>query len=167
MPLTTAYLALGSNVGERFEQLRSALRLLAEAEVTIVAASPVYQNRAIGMGDADPFLNAVVEVQTELEAEALLDVCLAVENKLGRVRTGGWSPRTIDVDVLIFGDANIETERLHLPHPRIAERDFVLQPLSDITPDLQVNGRTTQALLAALPVVELESYAGALLASDS
>lgn len=167
MPLTTAYLALGSNVGERLEQMRSALELLGAEGVTIAAASPVYQNRAIGMGDADPFLNAVVEVQTELDAEALLDVCLVVENKLGRVRTGGWSPRTIDVDVLIFGETSIETERLHLPHPRIAERDFVLQPLSDIAPDLQVNGRTIRALLAALPLVELESYAGVLLTSNS
>ena len=163
MPLTTAYLALGSNVGERLEQMRSALDLLNVEGMAIIAASPVYQNRAIGMGDADPFLNAVVEVQTELEAEALLDVCLAVENKLGRVRTGGWSPRTIDVDVLIFGETRVETERLQLPHPRIAERDFVLQPLADIAPELLIDGRTVQALLAALPLVELESYAGVLM----
>lgn len=166
MPLTTAYLALGSNVGERLEQMRSALDLLNVEGVAIIAASPVYQNRAIGMGDADPFLNAVVEVQTNLEAEALLDVCLAVENKLGRVRTGGWSPRTIDVDVLIFGETRVETERLQLPHPRIAERDFVLQPLADIAPELLIDGRKVGALLAALPVVELESYAGVLMISE-
>jgi 2-amino-4-hydroxy-6-hydroxymethyldihydropteridine diphosphokinase len=156
MSLTTAYLALGSNLGERLEQMRTALKLLRAEGVTIVAASPVYQNRAIGMGDADPFLNAVVEVQTELEPEALLDVCLAVENQLGRVRTGGWSPRTIDIDVLIYGEAKVETERLHLPHPRIAERDFVLKPLVDIQPDLQLFGRAVRDLLDALPVVELE-----------
>ena len=167
MPLTTAYLALGSNVGERLEQMRSALQLLEVEGVAIVAASPVYQNRAIGMGDADPFLNAVVEVQTELEAETLLDACLAVENKLGRVRTGGWSPRTIDIDVLIFGDTSIKTERLHLPHPRIAERDFVLKPLADIAPNLKVNGCTSQALLAGLPLLELELCSGALLTSGN
>ena len=128
----------------------------------IVTASPVYQNRAIGMGDADPFLNAVVEVQTELGPEALLDVCLAVENKLGRVRTGGWSPRTIDIDVLIFGQTDIDTERLQLPHPRIAERDFVLRPLADIAPELQLLGQPTKTLLDKLALVELERVAGSL-----
>ena len=162
MPLTTAYLALGSNVGERLEQMRSALKLLGAEGVAIVAASPVYQNRAIGMGDADPFLNAVVEVQTELGPEALLDVCLAVENKLGRVRTGGWSPRTIDIDVLIFGQTDIDTERLQLPHPRIVERDFVLRPLADIAPELQLLGQPTKTLLDKLPLVELERVAGSL-----
>jgi 2-amino-4-hydroxy-6-hydroxymethyldihydropteridine diphosphokinase len=162
MPLTTAYLALGSNVGERLEQMRSALKLLGAAGVTIVTESPVYQNRAIGMGEADPFLNAVVEVQTELGPEGLLDVCLAVENKLGRVRTGGWSPRTIDIDVLIFGRTDIDTERLQLPHPRIAERDFVLRPLVDIAPELQLLGQPTKTLLDKLPLVELERVEGSL-----
>jgi 2-amino-4-hydroxy-6-hydroxymethyldihydropteridine diphosphokinase len=162
MPLTTAYLALGSYVGERLEQMRSALQLLEAAAVVIVNASPVYQNRAIGMGDADPFLNAVVEVQTTLEAEALLDVCLATENKLGRVRTGGWSPRTIDIDVLIFGQTSVATERLHLPHPRIAERDFVLQPLADIAPDVELFGQSVQTLLEKLPIIELERVTDSL-----
>ena len=162
MPLTTAYLALGSNVGERLEQMRFALKLLGAEGVAIVTASPVYQNRAIGMGDADPFLNAVVEVQTELGPEALLDVCLAVENKLGRVRTGGWSPRTIDIDVLIFGQTDIDTERLQLPHPRIAERDFVLRPLVDIAPELQLLGQPTKTLLDKLALVELERVEGSL-----
>jgi 2-amino-4-hydroxy-6-hydroxymethyldihydropteridine diphosphokinase len=162
VPLTTAYLALGSNVGERLEQMRSTLKLLGAEGVVIVTASPVYQNRAIGMGDADPFLNAVVEVQTELGPEALLDVCLAVENKLGRVRTGGWSPRTIDIDVLIFGQTDIDTERLQLPHPRIAERDFVLRPLVDIAPELQLLGQPTKTLLDKLPLVELERVEGSL-----
>jgi len=158
MPLTTAYLALGSNLGERLQQMRSALKLLEADGVAIVAESPVYQNRAIGMGDATPFLNAAVEVQTKLGPEALLDVCLAVENKLGRVRTGGWSSRTIDVDILIYAEARIESERLQLPHPRIAERDFVLQPLADIALNLLIEGRTVGQLLDALPVVELELY---------
>ncbi|MBT4756868.1 MAG: 2-amino-4-hydroxy-6-hydroxymethyldihydropteridine diphosphokinase [Opitutae bacterium] len=162
MPLTMAYLALGSNLGERLEQMRSALKLLGAEGVVIVTASPVYQNRAIGMGDADPFLNAVVEVQTELGPEALLDVCLAVENKLGRVRTGGWSPRTIDIDVLIFGQTDIDTERLQLPHPRIAERDFVLRPLADIAPELQLLGQPTKTLLDKLALVELERVEGSL-----
>lgn len=167
MPLITAYLALGSNLGERLEQMRCALQLLEAEGIVIVNASPVYQNRAIGMGDADPFLNAVIEVQTELGAEALLDVCLAVENKLGRVRTGGWSPRTIDIDVLIYGEEQVKTERLHVPHPRIAERDFVLQPLADLAPSLNLFGQSVQDLLDQLPVVELQLCDAVLLTSNS
>lgn len=164
MPLTTAYLALGSNVGERLEQMRAAVRLLdAASDVSVLRASPVYENRAIGMGDADPFLNAVVEVSTARSAEALLDVCLLVENQLGRVRASGWTPRTIDVDVLVYGDSEVDTPRLNLPHPRIAQRDFVLQPLCDLDPDLKIVGHTVRALLQALPTVELQRAAGCLL----
>jgi 2-amino-4-hydroxy-6-hydroxymethyldihydropteridine diphosphokinase len=156
MPVTMAYLALGSNLGARLDQMRSALEQLEQAGVAVVKASPVYQNRAIGMGDADPFLNAVVAVQTELAAEELLDLCLVIENKLGRVRTSGWASRTIDIDVLIFGETTIESGRLHLPHPRIVERDFVLQPLADIAPDLLLLGQPVQVLLEQLPLIELE-----------
>ena len=162
MPLATAYLALGSNLGQRLEQMRSALRLLEAGGVRVRAVSHVYQNRAIGMVDADPFLNAVVQVETTLEPELLLDLCLKVETQLGRVRTAGWSPRTIDIDVLVYGEAHVETERLQLPHPRIAERDFVLQPLVDIQPDLKLFGRTVRELLEALPVVELEQVSEVL-----
>lgn len=162
MSLATAYLALGSNLGQRLEQMRSALRLLEAGGVRVRAVSHVYQNRAIGMVDADPFLNAVVQVETTLEPELLLDLCLKVETQLGRVRTAGWSPRTIDIDVLIYGEAHVETERLQVPHPRIAERDFVLQPLVDIQPDLKLFGRTVRELLEALPVVELEQVSEVL-----
>jgi 2-amino-4-hydroxy-6-hydroxymethyldihydropteridine diphosphokinase len=142
--------------------MRSALRLLEAGGVRVRAVSHVYQNRAIGMVDADPFLNAVVQVETTLEPELLLDLCLKVETQLGRVRTAGWSPRTIDIDVLIYGEAHVETERLQVPHPRIAERDFVLQPLVDIQPDLKLFGRTVRELLEALPVVELEQVSEVL-----
>jgi 2-amino-4-hydroxy-6-hydroxymethyldihydropteridine diphosphokinase len=162
MPLTTAYLALGSNLGDRLAQMRSALELLEAEGVRVGKTSPVYQNRAIGMGDAEPFLNAVVEVRTELAAEALLDVCLAVENRLGRVRSGGWAPRTIDVDILLFGEASVATERLNLPHPRIAARDFVLQPLSDLNPALELFGQSVRDWLQRLPLIELEACAASL-----
>ena len=162
MPLTTAYVALGSNLGDRLSRMREALRLLKADGVIVTQTSRVYENRAIGMGDAGPFLNAVIEVQTELEAESFLDLCLSVETQLGRVRTGGWSPRTIDVDLLLFGESRVETERLSLPHPRIAERDFVLQPLCDINPELKVSAQRVKVLLERLPVVDLEPYAGAL-----
>lgn len=163
MPLITAYLALGSNLGDRMNQMRSALEIMeAEGEVEVIQASPVYQNRAIGMGDADPFLNAVVAVKTSLAPEALLDLCLSTETKLGRVRTGGWSPRTIDIDMLLYGEMTLDTERLRLPHPEMAKRDFVVQPLLDIAPDLIINGQRLQAIKSALPIFDLEAIGEAL-----
>lgn len=163
MPITTAYLALGSNLGDRLGQMRDALRLLeADYGIRILRSSAVYQNRAIGMEDAADFLNAVVSVETDLAPEALLDACLAVETKLGRVRSGVWAPRTIDLDVLAYGDRVIETDRLQLPHPRIAERDFVAQPLLEVAPDLVVFGRSIVEVVAGLPLIDLELWPDAL-----
>ena len=163
MSLTTAYLALGSNLGQRLEQLRSALQLLENKGIATLAVSPVYENRAIGMVDAGPFLNAVVKVQTVLEPEALLEACLAVELDLGRIRSNKWAPRTIDIDLLAYGKLKLETKNLRLPHPRIVERDFVLQPFADIAPELELHGRPVQEWLSKLPVVELKRIADGLI----
>ncbi|HAV14701.1 MAG TPA: 2-amino-4-hydroxy-6-hydroxymethyldihydropteridine diphosphokinase [Opitutae bacterium] len=158
MPI--AYLALGSNLGDRIGQMREALSLLeADASLSVFACSSVYQNRAIGMGEADDFLNAVVAVQTELLPLELLDACLSVENELGRVRTDEWAPRTIDLDVLAYEDVVMNGERLHLPHPRIAERDFVAVPLSEVAPSLVVFDKPIKEIVADLPSVDLEFWA--------
>jgi 2-amino-4-hydroxy-6-hydroxymethyldihydropteridine diphosphokinase len=152
--------AFGSNVGDRLGQMRAALDLLTkDGNTRCVKTSPVYANRAIGMGEAEPFLNAVVEVETTLEAEALLETCHAVEAALGRVRGSGWMPRTIDLDILLYGTEERQGAHLELPHPRIAERDFVAQPLLDLAPDLRIQGRGIRAIVAALPAFELELYA--------
>ena len=155
MPLATVYIALGSNVGQRLEQMRLARELLKSEGVVILATSPVYENRAIGMGNADPFLNAVIKVQTGLEPEDLLEVCFSVEIKLGRVRKSVLSSRTIDLDILLYGELFLETDHLSLPHPRIAERDFVLKPLLDIAPDLMLHGQSIRSLFDKLSNVEL------------
>ena len=148
MPLTTAYLALGGNIGDRLATMRHALRELeGEGGLLVTRVSGAYANRAIGMGEAAPFLNAVAEVKTSLGAEVLLDRCLAAETRLGRERTGVWAPRTIDIDLLLYGGASVETERLTVPHPRMAERDFVLRPLLDLAPDLEIGGRSVRSLL--------------------
>ncbi|ADE55413.1 2-amino-4-hydroxy-6-hydroxymethyldihydropteridine diphosphokinase [Coraliomargarita akajimensis] len=162
--MNLAYLALGSNQGDRLEQMRRALDLLANDErLTVEASSPIYQNRAIGMGDAADFLNAVVRIETSLEPEALLNRCLFVENKLGRVRTGVWGPRTIDLDVLIYESVVLSTERLQLPHPRILERDFVAKPLFDLDSELFVLGRSIRSVLNEMPSIDLEPYSESLL----
>lgn len=156
MPVVRAFLALGSNLGDRLAQMQSALERLVGDELAVVNVSPVYENRAVGMGeDADDFLNAIAEVETSLEPLQLLDRCLEVEQRLGRVRTGEWAPRTIDLDIIAYGDAEIVSERLHLPHPRIAERDFVVHPLNAIAPDLIIAGQRVSEMAADLSKNEL------------
>lgn len=163
MPLTRAFVAFGSNMGDRLETMRAAIRLMTEEGRTrCLSTSPVYENRAVGMGEAEPFLNAVVEFETALDAQALLKMCLSVEEKLGRERTGSWKPRTIDLDILLFGAESREEADLVLPHPRIAERDFVAQPLMDLAPDLEIEGRSIREIVANLPEFELVLYAAQL-----
>jgi 2-amino-4-hydroxy-6-hydroxymethyldihydropteridine diphosphokinase len=103
----------------------------------------------------DDFLNAMAEVATSLTPLELLDRCLDVESQLGRIRTGKWAPPTIDLDVIASGQVEMESERLRLPHPRIAERDFVVHPLNAIAPELQIRGRRVADLAATVSLDEL------------
>lgn len=155
MPLTTAFLGLGSNMGDRLAHLRAALHALeARGAVLVVRSSRAYVNRAVGMGEAGDFLNAVVEVKTGRSPEALLEACLEVEGALGRVRgnNAGWMPRTIDIDLLAYGGESRSTDRLCLPHPRIAERDFVVGPLLDLDPQLKFSGRSVRSMAGDLSI---------------
>ena len=175
MPLTRAFVAFGSNVGDRLGTMQAALRHLTEdGQMRCLKTSPVYENRAVGMGEAAPFLNAVVEFETVLDAEALLEACLSVEAMLGRERAmlgrkqaASWKPRIIDLDVLLFGVEERQHAQLVLPHPRITERDFVAQPLLDIAPDLEIGGCGIAAIVAALPEFELVHYAAQLEAQSA
>jgi 2-amino-4-hydroxy-6-hydroxymethyldihydropteridine diphosphokinase len=131
------FLGLGSNVGDREAALRDARAALARS-VEVVASSSAYETAPQGeVLDQPDFLNACVEIATDLEPEALLDVCKAVEAELGR-RPGGvrHGPRPIDVDLLLLGDVELETERLTLPHAEVTARRFVLEPLLEIDPEL-------------------------------
>lgn len=159
MPL--AYIGLGSNLGDRMGQMRQALELLQQTDdLRVLRTSPVYQNRAVGMGKgANDFLNAVAEVNSTLPALELLEVCLGVERQLGRARSReGWTPRTIDLDLLFYEGATIQEERLVLPHPRIAERDFVAVPLADLAPELEIDSRRARVIVQSLPQNELTLY---------
>ena len=156
MPLVRAYIALGSNLGDRLRQMQSALKALAaDNQLKVLQITPVYENRAICMGEADDFLNAMAEVETSMAPLALLDFCLKVESELGRVRTKEWAPRTIDLDIIAYGDEVIEHERLQVPHPRIAERDFVVHPLCAIAPNVEIRGQRVAHMAAALPMDSL------------
>lgn len=138
--MVKAYLGLGSNLGDRHSYLVEALSMLG-SNMEITNQSPVYETEPWGVEDQDPFLNLVVEVQTDLEANELLELCLQIELSLERVREKKWGPRTVDIDILLYGTEEIATTNLQVPHPYLLERDFVVIPLADIAPRLQLQGK--------------------------
>jgi len=147
---TRAVLALGSNLGERNETLSEAVADLVDVpEVRLVAVSPVIQTKPVGGPEGQPdFLNMVMTVETSLLPGELLRHCQEVENKHLRVRDVRWGPRTLDVDIIAYGDITSDDPELTLPHPRAAERAFVLYPWSLIDPAAELNGRRVGDLAA-------------------
>jgi 2-amino-4-hydroxy-6-hydroxymethyldihydropteridine diphosphokinase len=141
-----AYVGLGANLGDRESTIRRAVRLLGETPgVDPVAVSTLRETESWGPVEQPAYLNGVVEVETELAPQALLGVLLDVERRLGRVRAERWGPRTIDLDLLIHGDAVVDEPGLTLPHPHLHERRFVLEPLAELAPDAVVPRRGTVA----------------------
>lgn len=139
---TRAFLALGSNLGDRAAALRGAIEGLHARGILVLRSSAVYETDPIGPPQP-AYLNAVIEVETDLDARALLERCLAVEADLGRERTERWGPRTIDIDLLTFGSQVVDEPGLVVPHPRMYERAFVLVPLGDLTgeaPEVDASG---------------------------
>ncbi len=131
MPVT-AYLGLGSNLGDRARNLREALERLQEGGVTMRDVSSVYESDAILLTEQPPFLNLVARVETELGPRELLQTCLRVEGEMGRVRTVRWGPRVIDIDILLYGGQTIDEPGLRVPHPGLRERAFVTVPLEEV-----------------------------------
>jgi 2-amino-4-hydroxy-6-hydroxymethyldihydropteridine diphosphokinase len=147
------YLGLGSNVGDRESHLRAAIELLRERGVVVEAVSSAYETEPVGeVLDQPNFLNAAIRIRTELEPEALLDACKAVEAARGRARDAPrHSPRPLDVDLLLLGDLELRTDRLTLPHPEVTSRRFVLAPLLELDPELTLpDGIRLADALAAL-----------------
>jgi 2-amino-4-hydroxy-6-hydroxymethyldihydropteridine diphosphokinase len=132
------YLGLGSNVGDRAGHLRAAIELLAARGVEVEAVSSAYETEPVGEQPEQPdFLNAAIRIRTELEPEALLDLCKRIETERGRaLNAPRHSPRPLDVDLLLLGDLELKTDRLTLPHPEVTSRRFVLAPLLELDPDL-------------------------------
>jgi 2-amino-4-hydroxy-6-hydroxymethyldihydropteridine diphosphokinase len=162
-PGKTAHLGLGSNQGDRLANLRAARDRLAGHGVEVVASSSVYETAPQGeVTDQPDFLNACVRIRTELEPEALLDVCKRVERELGRAAGGErHGPRPIDVDLLLFGDLESRSERLTLPHPEVASRRFVLEPLLELDPGLRLpGGPALRELLPAVANQRVTPHAG-------
>jgi 2-amino-4-hydroxy-6-hydroxymethyldihydropteridine diphosphokinase len=150
----TGYLGLGSNVGDSAGHLRAAVELLAARDIEVEAVSSTYVTEPVGeVLDQPDFLNAAVRIRTELGAEALLDVCKGVEAERGRSFVAPrHSPRPLDVDLLLLGDQELETERLKLPHREVTTRRFVLVPLLELDPELTLpDGTRLAEALASLP----------------
>lgn len=135
--MAIAYIALGSNLGDKEKNLRRALLLLTQQGVEVVRVSSFLSTEPYGVTDQPQFLNAVACVRTRLAPLALLDVLLATELAMGRVRLRHWGERNIDLDLLLYEDVVLDTKRLRLPHPDMQNRDFVLLPLAEIAPELK------------------------------
>ena len=144
-----AFLSLGSNLGDRGENLREALRLLGGLGVRILRVSSFYETEPMDVRDQPWFVNITVEVETELAPESLLAAALSVERAMGRERVTPKGPRRIDIDILLYEDRLIRAPGLVVPHPRMAERRFVLEPMAEIAPELRQpeSGRTMSELL--------------------
>ena len=145
--MARAYVALGANLAERETTLRRALDLLAaDPRIDVVAVSAFRETDPVGYADQPRFVNAVAAIETELSAPELLACLLAVERRLGRVRDGRrFGPRTIDLDLLVHGDEVVAERDLTVPHPRLHERRFVLEPLAELDPGLVIPGRGSVA----------------------
>jgi 2-amino-4-hydroxy-6-hydroxymethyldihydropteridine diphosphokinase len=141
--VTRAYIGLGTNLGDRAAMLRAAVeQLAAEPGIEVVSVSPVHETEPVGITDQPRFLNAAAAVETELPPRDVLDRLLGIERRLGRTRDGPrFGPRTIDLDLLLYGDERIDEPGLEVPHPRLHERLFALEPLLELDPQLELPGR--------------------------
>lgn len=162
--MRTAYLSLGSNVGDRLANLREAVSRLNSVDgCRVVSMSSVYETEPVGFEDQPDFLNMVVCVNTSLDAMSLLRFCQSIESEMGRVRTIRWGPRVIDIDILLYGNERIETGDLVLPHPEMLRRGFVMIPLAEIAPDVEVAPGLTAAMVVEQSRFEGVRYFGRLM----
>lgn len=154
--MTDAYLGLGGNLGDREAMLRAAIAALdATPDVRVTAVSSLYETPPWGPVPQGPYLNACVALDTTLSPRELLTLCLAIERDHGRERAIRWGPRTLDIDVLLYGDEAIDEEGLIVPHPRMTERAFVLVPLAEIAPELSIGGRAIRDILSGVETDEI------------
>ena len=135
--MTRAYVGLGANLGEREATIEQAVALLEG----VVGRSKLRETDPVGVADQPVFLNGAVAIETELSPRELLEALLAVERRLGRERRERWGARTIDLDLLLYGDDTIDEPGLTVPHPRLHERRFALEPLAELDPELEIPGR--------------------------
>ena len=145
-------IGLGSNLGDRKENILTAIQKLSQREdISIERISSLYETKPVGVTNQPDFINGAICISTTLSPRALLAVCLSVECQMGRIRDERWGPRNIDIDILVYHDLIIQDEVLHIPHPRLCERAFVLIPLQEIASDTKVDqGLTPGELLSKI-----------------
>jgi 2-amino-4-hydroxy-6-hydroxymethyldihydropteridine diphosphokinase len=147
--VTVAVLGLGGNIGDTRQLLAAAVEALAaHLEIAVQAVSALYETPPWGKTDQPPFLNAAVRIETTLAPRGLLDAILEIERRLGRERLQRWGPRTVDIDILLYGEEPIDEPGLHVPHPHLHERAFALAPLVDVMPEAEFSGRRAIEWLA-------------------
>lgn len=151
-----AYLGLGSNIGKKKENIDNAVDMLKHHElIEVKSASSYYETEPVGYHEQDWFLNIVVEIETKLEPYQLLEFCSYIEEKLKRKRIIRWGPRTIDVDILLYDGYISQDEKLTIPHPRMTERAFVMVPLYEIAPNIDINNKNIKQILKNLEGEEI------------
>lgn len=158
-PKIISFIGIGANLGQPIQHAKAAIKALRQIpQSRLMAVSPLYCSKPLGPAEQPDYINAVAKLETQLEAEALLDTLQSIELSQGRERKEErWGPRTLDLDILLYGNHTIQTPRLTIPHYHMAEREFVLYPLADIATDLTLpDGRTLQALLAHCPLNGLQ-----------
>jgi 2-amino-4-hydroxy-6-hydroxymethyldihydropteridine diphosphokinase len=162
LSVKTVYLSLGSNVGDREANLRGALDRLPAIGVRVTRVSPLYETEPVDYAAQRWFLNLVAEAETELFPKQLLARLAGIERDFGRVRTVAKGPRTLDIDILLYAQAVVRSPELEIPHPRMAERRFVLVPLADLAPDLRhpQTRKTVREMLEAAPAQVVRRVVG-------
>jgi len=159
--LRQAFLSLGGNIGEPARAMAAALRMLDAGEGTgVTAVSSLYRTPPWGKTDQPDFINAAAALDTSLSPRQLIELCLASERALKRERRERWGPRVIDIDILTFGDLQVDEPGLQIPHPRMLERAFVLVPLAEIAPQLIVSGKAVADWLGAIDAAGIEKLPG-------
>lgn len=155
--MPTTYLALGSNIGDREKNLREAIRILRESALQVTKISSIYETEPVDYLDQPWFLNAVLEAQTNLTAAELLATLCNIESQMGSKKAFAKGPRLIDLDILLYDEATIDTPDLQIPHPRMLQRNFVLVPLAEIAPTLRHPSwpASATALLSGSPDISM------------
>jgi 2-amino-4-hydroxy-6-hydroxymethyldihydropteridine diphosphokinase len=152
MTETTIYLALGSNVGDSAANIHQAIELM-HSRISDIIEAPIYSSKAVGYTDQPDFLNTAIRGTTTLEPPELLKFVKDIEQQVGRIQRFRWGPREIDIDIIFYGDQIVEVPGLTIPHPRFAERDFVLRPICDLDANFTdpKSSKSILSLLTALP----------------
>lgn len=150
--MSTAYISLGSNLGKREENCNQAIKLLKENGIAVKKQSKMYETEPWGVKDQPKFINMAIEVETDRKPNELLLILKQIEKELGRIETGKWGPRVIDLDILFYNDLVLDKPDLKIPHPYLHEREFMLKPLCEIAPDKKhsVTKKTVEEMLNQL-----------------